>query len=188
MLAVGASALLLAACSTPAATPPEATASAAASTPTAAAATASPTPTAPAGDGAAVRVATVGTLGKVLVDASGLTLYVFSKDEAGGTTSACTAACATNWPPLAAPAGAIAPPEGATGTFATITRDDGSKQVTYAGWPLYRFAGDTAPGDAKGQGLASGAWTVAIAAPEAAATGTPKPTAAQAGAPANPDY
>jgi predicted lipoprotein with Yx(FWY)xxD motif len=97
------------------------------------------------------------SLGTVLVDGKGLTLYEFAPDGAG--TSACSGDCADNWPPLA---GAGAPTVGTgltAGDFTSITRDDGSSQVAFKGHPLYYFKGDTAAGDTKGQGL-GGKWYV----------------------------
>jgi predicted lipoprotein with Yx(FWY)xxD motif len=92
------------------------------------------------------------TLGPILVDARGRTLYLFEADTAG--TSTCTSAgCVAEWPPLIA-SGA---PQAGTGLAAnrlgTTTRADGRQQVTYGGHPLYYFAGDTAPGATAGQGL-----------------------------------
>src|SRR5439155_8091893 len=93
------------------------------------------------------------TLGKtILVNAQGVTLYRYDKDSAG--TSNCTASCATVWPPLAA-TGTLTAGSGVTGTLATISRADGSKQVTYNGMPLYTFEQDAKPGDATGDGVNS---------------------------------
>ena len=190
-VAVTAGVVLIAACSAPPPPPPP-TATAAPATPTAAPAT--PTATAAPSAGV-VKVATVGTFGASLVDASGKTLYTFANDTAG--KSACNGTCAATWPALAAPAGDLGKVDGATGAFSVITRDDGSKQVAYAGRPLYRFAGDAAAGDAKGNGLANGAWKVAAAAaPAASATpaagsATPASTATAPKPAANaggPDY
>ena len=172
-LAAAASLVLVAACSAPDKPIATSTAAPAATTP---AATATPAPT-PAGT-EVVKVATLGTLGMGLTDVSGKTLYTFATDVVGSGKSACNGTCATTWPPVAAPAGDVAKPTGATGAFSVITRDDGSKQLAYAGRPLYRFAGDAAAGDTKGQGLASGAWTVALAAPPAAGAATPAAGAA----------
>jgi predicted lipoprotein with Yx(FWY)xxD motif len=94
----------------------------------------------------------LGTSGTDLVAASnGMTVYAFAKDVAGSGKSACTGACATRWPALTIPSGAM-PVAGAgvTGPLATITRDDGTLQVTCKGIPLYFFSGDSAPGDTKG--------------------------------------
>lgn len=94
-------------------------------------------------------------LGPVLVDAKGMTLYTFDRDATPGK-SACNGPCATNWPPLAAAAGA-AP----AGDWTVITRDDGSKQWAYKGKPLYGWVRDQKPGDTTGDGFLNGAWHVA---------------------------
>ncbi len=90
----------------------------------------------------------------VLTNSQGFTLYSFAPDTS--TTSKCNGTCAQNWPPVQGPVTAA----GVTGTFGTITRSDGSVQATFDGHPLYTFAGDTAPGQAKGNGLnaAGGLW------------------------------
>ena len=99
----------------------------------------------------------VGTtsLGKVLVDSEGRTLYLYKKDTKGGTTSACDATCAAVWPPVEA----TTTPKAGTGVDATkistITRADGTKQVTYNGMPLYRHAADTKSGDVTGEKVES---------------------------------
>ncbi|MEX1253806.1 MAG: hypothetical protein WEE64_05635 [Dehalococcoidia bacterium] len=99
---------------------------------------------------ATVIVSENATLGSILTDADGGTLYTFGSDTPN--TSNCTDACATAWPPFTAE-GEPAAGEGVPGTLATITRADGTTQVTYDGKPLYHFSNDTAPGDAKGQGV-----------------------------------
>ena len=88
----------------------------------------------------------------VLVDAQGKTVYTFDKDAANGGKSACTGKCADNWPPV--PAGAAQPPA----PYSTITRDDGTKQLTYKGKPLYTFVKDKKPGDKSGDKLMNNAW------------------------------
>jgi len=90
----------------------------------------------------------------VLTNGKGFTLYSFAPDTPA--KSNCNGTCAQNWPPVKGPATA----SGVTGTFATIKRSDGSAQATFDGHPLYTFAGDTAPGQAKGNGLnaAGGLW------------------------------
>ena len=91
------------------------------------------------------------SLGQTLVDGQGDTLYLFEADTTG--KSVCSGGCTAAWPPYLAGS----TPQAGTGVTAallsTITRDDGSKQVTYAGHPLYRYAGDDQPGDIAGQGL-----------------------------------
>ena len=90
----------------------------------------------------------------VLTNANGFTLYSFAPDTPA--KSNCDGSCAQSWPPVTGPATA----SGVTGTFATITRSDGSVQATFDGHPLYTFAGDTAPGQNNGNGLntAGGLW------------------------------
>lgn len=100
---------------------------------------------------ATVNTADVGTYGTVLVNGDGMPLYVFSKDTGG--TSACTGDCTTEWIPLASQGAPVAG-DGVDATLlGTITRDDGTMQVTYNGHPLYTFADDTGAGDAAGQGM-----------------------------------
>jgi predicted lipoprotein with Yx(FWY)xxD motif len=99
--------------------------------------------------------ATVGVanenLGNILVDSQGRTLYLFRSDS--GTKSACTGACAIDWPPLRA-TGKPTVGVGATASIvATSARSDGKPQVTYNGHPLYLFSGDQKPGDTNGEGV-----------------------------------
>jgi predicted lipoprotein with Yx(FWY)xxD motif len=99
------------------------------------------------------------SLGTVLTDARGLTLYYLTPEK--GTHVVCTGGCAATWPPLrASTPGAQPLPAGVSGTLATVSRPDGTAQVTYNGWPLYHFARDTAPGSVRGQGI-GGVWFVA---------------------------
>ncbi|HLO94742.1 MAG TPA: hypothetical protein VK195_10515 [Burkholderiaceae bacterium] len=81
-----------------------------------------------------------------LVGANGMTLYTFDKDSAG--KSACNGPCAANWPPLMAAADAKA-----SGDWAVVTRDDGSRQWAYKSKPLYYWAKDQKPGDRTGDGF-----------------------------------
>jgi len=92
------------------------------------------------------------TLGAYLTGLNGMTLYLYTKDTPDVTV--CYATCATNWPPLTVAAGAtITGPSGATAAFATISRTDGTSQVTYNHWPLYYYAGDSKAGDTTGQNV-----------------------------------
>ena len=102
--------------------------------------------------GATVEAKPVGTIGTVLVAGSnGMTVYIFTKDVKDSGKSACSGGCLAKWPALTVPAGgAPTAGTGATGKLGTITRDDGTLQVTYNGLPLYFFANDKAPGDANG--------------------------------------
>ena len=90
-----------------------------------------------------------------LVGPNQMTLYVFDRDTAGSGKSVCNGGCATNWPPLMAPAGA-AP----IGNWSVITRDDGNKQWAYQGKPLYYWVKDSKPGDITGDGVGN-VWRVA---------------------------
>jgi predicted lipoprotein with Yx(FWY)xxD motif len=103
------------------------------------------------------------TLGPVLVDARGRTLYLFEKDRKG--QSACDTACVKFWPPLVS----RATPRAGKGVhkpmLGVTRRQDGRRQVTYAGHPLYTFVGDKTPGQTSGEGLANfGAEWYAVAA------------------------
>lgn len=141
-------AMLLAACGGGAASP-----SAAPATP--APATAAPASEAPAATGTGVALGDT-SLGKVLVDGKGMTLYVFTPDDAGDST--CYDDCAKAWPALAGSSATAGDGLNAT-DFGTTTRKDGSTQITFMSWPLYTFAGDKAAGDVTGQGV-GGKWYV----------------------------
>lgn len=92
------------------------------------------------------------TMGTYLTGPNGLALYTKSGDTA--TSSSCTGTCATNWPPLTLTSGQTASGgAGVTGTFATLTRSDGTLQVTYNGLPLYSWIQDKKPGDTTGNGV-----------------------------------
>src|SRR3954468_10999900 len=94
-------------------------------------------------------------LGKILVDAQGKTLYIFTPDGTSGK-SVCTDKCLASWPALTSDATPTLGTGLDAGDFASITRaDTGAKQVTFYGMPLYYFAGDKAAGDTNGQGLNS---------------------------------
>ena len=139
------STLLLAACGgSPGATGTSTTPSA----PPSATATPTPAPTVVAAP--VVLAQSVAGVGTILVAASNShTVYTFDSDSPGA--SRCNAGCASTWPPLTI-AGGTTPTggPGVTGQLGTITRADGSLQVTYKGLPLYFFHSDTKPGDTKG--------------------------------------
>jgi predicted lipoprotein with Yx(FWY)xxD motif len=121
------------------------------STPASAPSTSSTASGTPAG-GAALK-AVHGSAGTYLTDAAGRALYLWVADSNG--KSSCSGACAQTWPPVTTKGA----PTGSSGVKAAdvsaITRSDGSKQVAYAGHPLYYFAGDTGPGTTSGQGSGS---------------------------------
>ena len=132
---------------------------------------ASPTPSGSSSPAAAatstVKTATIGGA-TVLTNSKGFTLYSFAPDTS--TTSKCNGTCAQSWPPVTGPVTGT----GVSGTFGTITRSDGSTQATFDGHPLYTFTGDTAPGQAKGNGLnvAGGLWHEVTTSGTAAAGGS----------------
>ncbi len=112
-------------------------------------------------------------LGDIVVDAKGRTVYVFNQDEPGSGKSACSGQCATNWPPVTVESSSPGV-DGVTGDVATITRDDGSMQVTLDGRPLYLYAGDRKPGDTTGQGVQNVWWVVTPDGAVVTATGAPQ--------------
>jgi len=94
------------------------------------------------------------SLGRVLVDANGYTLYIHGEDPPG--VSHCTPACTVYWPPLEATQDAVL-----QGDFTIITREGGTRQWAYKTRPLYRFAFEIGPGRTGGEGAADGDWHVA---------------------------
>ena len=103
-------------------------------------------------------------LGDILVDAQGRTIYLFGADT--GTKSACSGACAVNWPPLVTSGTPTVGNGAATSLVGTATRSGGEQQVIYNGHPLYLFAGDQKAGDTNGQGVNAfgGSWYALTAA------------------------
>jgi predicted lipoprotein with Yx(FWY)xxD motif len=149
VLALGA----LAACSaSPAATSDQYAPAAASSTQTSTTSTTSTSE--PAASAPSLKMADT-TLGSVLVDGKGMTLYLFTKDAP--KTSACTGQCLVNWPPLlGVPTAGAGVDDSKLGSF---TRADGRVQATYNGWPLYYWIKDTKAGDTTGQKV-QGVWFV----------------------------
>lgn len=105
------------------------------------------------GSGTAVSVSDSGDLDQILVDGDGRTLYLFEKDDEGDE-SYCDTACAKAWPPLITKGEPQAGDGVDAAMLTTFKRDDGKTQIAYADHPLYLYAGDSAPGDANGNGLA----------------------------------
>jgi predicted lipoprotein with Yx(FWY)xxD motif len=125
-----------------------------------------------------VNTAEVAGVGTVLVDARGFTLYHLKTESASDIQ--CTANCTDTWPPLllATPGG----PTGGvhvTGELAAVSRPDGGKQVTYDDMPLYTYAGDTKPGQARGQGV-GGVWFAVTSGGDEGGS-TPSPTETEYG-------
>jgi predicted lipoprotein with Yx(FWY)xxD motif len=153
--------LVLAACSsssTPSAHAPSATGSAASATSQAS---------------GTVSSAKTAKYGSVLVDSSGKTLYMLSSDTSSSST--CTGSCASIWPPLTTTASPTAGSGVTSSLLGTITRSDGSHQVTYGGHPLYSYVQDTAAGQVKGQGIVAfgGTWYVVGTTGDAVTTAVP---------------
>jgi len=129
------------------------------------------------GPSAAANTLTIGSasavsVGTFLTGPTGLTLYTKGGDTA--TSSTCTGTCATSWPPLTVTSGQqVIGGSGVMGTFGTLTRADGSIQVTYVGLPLYYWVQDTKAGDVTGQGVGG----FSVAAVSGGSPGTPGPTA-----------
>ncbi len=102
------------------------------------------------------------SLGEIVVDGDGMTVYMFDNDTQGSGTSSCEGQCAANWPAVTTDAEMPAA-EGLTGEVGTITGVDGATQLTLNGWPLYTFAGDSVPGDVAGQGVNDVWWVLSPA-------------------------
>jgi predicted lipoprotein with Yx(FWY)xxD motif len=165
------SALLAAACSSAAAAP--ASSAPAAGSPASASATGT------------VITTEAGSAGAFLTNGSGRTVYLWAKD--GMNMSACSGACAAAWPPVPATGKLTATGGAKASDLGTITRSDGTKQVTYDGHPLYYFVGDSGPDQTGGQDSDSfGAkwWLVAPSGAEITGTDTAAAAAANAPAPA----
>jgi len=158
-LLLGLSLIVLAACSGTGATaspsaaaptdPPAASPTAAMSEPPAA--TASPASEPPPATGDELVAVADSSLGEILVDGEGRTLYLFTNDTAGEPT--CYDQCEDNWPPLLADGEVTVGSDLDSGAFSTVARTDGTMQVRIGDWPLYYFAGDSAAGDTNGQGV-----------------------------------
>jgi predicted lipoprotein with Yx(FWY)xxD motif len=109
----------------------------------------------PSGTALSVQTDAVSGIGTVLANSGGLTLYHNTKEN--GSTIVCTGGCASTWPPVLV-TGSLPQDTGMIeGTFGTIERPDGSTQLTINGMPLYTYSGDSASGQATGQGI-QGVW------------------------------
>lgn len=84
----------------------------------------------------------------ILTSSYGKTIYTFDKDQAGSGKSECVSTCADNWPPVYVEPGIML-----SGDFAAINRNNGQKQLTYKGKPLYFYAKDKNPGDKTGDNV-----------------------------------
>ena len=180
---LAAAALALSACASSgssSSSPPATSTPPATSAPAAGASTAASSAPASAASAGALSLRTIkGTA--VVTNSAGITLYWFAPDTS--TTSKCTGSCATYWPPVTGP---VTAGSGVTGTLGTITRTGGATQATYDGHPLYTYVGDTAPGQAKGNGLniSGGLWwemTVSGAKPATSTSNTTSNTSSNSG-------
>jgi predicted lipoprotein with Yx(FWY)xxD motif len=134
--------------------------------------TATPSPTATPVPPAHVASATT-ALGAVLTNAAGYTLYYFMPEQ-GSKLVCASGACASTWP-LVLSGGSPVAGAGVTGQLGTVSGPGGSTVVTYAGWPLHHYSGDSAPGQTNGQGI-GGQWFAAIVALTPTGPPTPPPT------------
>jgi predicted lipoprotein with Yx(FWY)xxD motif len=109
-------------------------------------------PSVPNGAAGAANVSLASSgLGRIVVDNRGRTLYLFEKDT--NNRSACFGPCATYWPPLLTSSKPLAQSGLNQQLVGTTSRSDGTRQVTYAGHPLYRYLLDHQPGQTTGEGL-----------------------------------
>jgi predicted lipoprotein with Yx(FWY)xxD motif len=92
-----------------------------------------------------------GPAGTYLTNGSGRAVYLFAADSMNKST--CSGACTSAWPPVPASGSPTASGSAKSSDLGTITRSDGTKQVTYMGHPLYFYAGDSGPGQTNGQGI-----------------------------------
>jgi predicted lipoprotein with Yx(FWY)xxD motif len=152
--------------SAPTASPSTASSSGASSSSAAGAYGAAPAATKTAAGGTAVDV-TSSKLGKFLVDSKGRTLYLFVADT--GSSSTCSGACAGAWPPLTTSGKPTAGAGVKASLLGTTKRSDGTMEVTYAGHPLYYYAGDSTPGQTTGQALSQFGAPWYVVAPSGAA-------------------
>jgi predicted lipoprotein with Yx(FWY)xxD motif len=98
-----------------------------------------------------IAVAERGSLGRILVDSKGRTVYLFVADK--GKASVCYGQCAVYWPPVLTRDSPQAGPGVAANLLGTTRRTDGTIEVTYGGHPLYYFVADKKVGDTLGQGV-----------------------------------
>ncbi|TDK25240.1 hypothetical protein E2F48_08125 [Arthrobacter crusticola] len=112
--------------------------------------------------------------GTAVTDAGGFSLYRFDNDTANPSTTTCVDDCAVNWPPLLVDGTAKIYTENVDASLiGYVERSDGTCQVTIGGWPVYYFAGDTAPGQALGQGIGGTWFTIDGTGKKAAQTAAP---------------
>jgi predicted lipoprotein with Yx(FWY)xxD motif len=128
--------------------------------------------------GATLSTAQSSTLGTIVTDADGFTLYRFDNDTANPSKTNCVDACAKTWPPAVVTSNNVTLSGVDKSVVGTVLRPDGSRQLTIGGWPVYEFSKDTAQGDVNGQGV-KGTWFAVTPTGQKNTTGVP---AAQTGA------
>ncbi|WP_406098884.1 hypothetical protein [Streptomyces sp. NBC_01013] len=142
---------------------------------------ASATPSAKGTSASGTVAAASSPLGTILVDGEGRTLYLWEADTASRST--CGGDCAKSWPPVTVTGKPVAGKGVKAALLATTTRDDGRKEITYNGHPLYRYGGDTSAGDTNGQGANAfgAAWYVLDPAGNKITKAPPSPSASNNG-------
>jgi len=147
-----------------------------------AAATTSGSSAANPGAGGSTLEVTQTRLGSVVVGPDGRTLYRFDRDSSKPPASRCGGACLNTWPPLVGDVRSVTTTGIDSSLLGSVTRADGTKQLTLNGWPLYFYAGDGHPGDLNGEGV-GGTWHAiaptgkpATAVPSDGGGGEPSPT------------
>ncbi|TNC19823.1 hypothetical protein [Amycolatopsis alkalitolerans] len=147
--------------------------------------TAPPAPATSAGGVARtdLAVAQSTSLGPIVTDSAGRTLYRFDRDSAAPPTSNCLGACASAWPPAVVSSATPSATGIAPGLVGTIKRADGTLQLTLGGWPLYGFEKDTAAGQTNGQGVVGfgAAWYAVTPQGTKASASTPSPSTSAGG-------
>ena len=121
----------------------------------------SPSGSSSSSSGAALSVTSNASLGQIVTTGSGLTVYRYDADSANPAKSNCTGTCASYWPPVLVTGSSLPNVTGVNATLlGEVTRSDGSKQLTLAGWPLYTFVKDTAAGAVTGENYLGKWWAV----------------------------
>src|SRR3984957_5702009 len=157
------------------------------STTTSSATSAQPAAQTSSGSSSAVVVKTTSnpTLGTILVDSQGMTLYHLSGEQ-NGKFICTSSACVGVWHPIIAPSGGA---PGGVSSLGTVKRPEGTIQVTYKGTPLYTFTGDRQPGETKGQGIKDvGTWSAATISAGQPSTSSPSGAAPSTSSPPESDY
>jgi predicted lipoprotein with Yx(FWY)xxD motif len=122
---------------------------------------------------AALEVTTNSSLGQIVTTGSGVTVYRYDADTNNPSKSNCNAGCVSAWPPVLVTGSGTPTVTGVSSSLVgEVTRSDGTKQLTLAGWPLYTYTGDSGAGSATGQGIGGTWWAVTPAGAKAGTTTT----------------